>query len=174
MKIRDGFVSNSSSSSFIFLMLSDNKNDLTVKCDKYKDHFTLYDIYNYNEDGEMEFLNDNVDVNTFKAMIMNSKIQVKSIQELLDLYHARIKGYQTYIDKSKVEDWIYDGLFELNSNVAYIEDCINKGFKYFIEIGIGDNHGDFCSHPKYSAIDQRREKFNLNCPDLVIMTECCH
>ena len=134
MKVKNDFITNSSSTSFIFLLKSDNINDLYKHLQKYDTLFLLL--------GDEESIVCDDLINEIKKL---KKINTKKIKSFLGDVKLSINGVEKIIKDSEsqryVVDWTYN-LYEVIILKAVTERAIKDGFTHAIKIGFGDHEGD--------------------------------
>ena len=118
MKIRDGFVSNSSSSSFII--------------DFKKGNITESDIKNFLLSLGYEF--DDIDYSTAKFLELVQKVS-------LEKYEERLADYQTRFKKSN-DNWMKSYYNDRIEKIKHIISYLKKSGNTLFEIDLSDNSND--------------------------------
>jgi len=165
MKIRGGFVSNSSSTSFTFVFKEDNIEDCFNILKKYKDYFNLYDI-----DTGTSINGDEV-IAQMKSYID----EVYHIDNCLVELEEQKQSYFNIMQEDKkrgFEDDLFYSLYnDAQMKVEKIKDLKDKGFRSFFSINFGDNHGDISGPPIGSGMDYEGRDIELKEDDVYMFTE---
>jgi len=186
MKIRQGFVSNSSSTSFTFCFKGNKLEDLYTMISKYSKHFDLehegWDDLQYKcNSGDIvkaikgaaksksKYDFENISVVSIDDHIVNLKEQIVINDEA-------IKREQENKDKRYSATDLYSDLYsEWNSNIkdtiAKMRGLQKKGLTSICEIGFGDNHGQISGLGIGSIMDYEGRCININTKDFAVMTE---
>jgi Icc-related predicted phosphoesterase len=179
MKLRQGFVSNSSSTSFTFIFKGKDMEALFNKMIENSAHFDLYsDTYGLTETKHIT-VNDVID-----AVRSNSKgnlgeydapICIK-ISEAIKKAKKNIKDMQKWEDESIArgnghDQYYIDEVFNLTRKLSQLEDLKKKGFKTVAVIGFGDSHGLVSGMDVGSIMDYEGRYIHINKPDFVVYTD---
>lgn len=190
MKIRNGFVSNSSSTSFTFIFNGDKVEDLISVIRDFAGHFNLRfesyggEIYRCNVDDIIESLRKVVIDNpseeekqdwfsvfpitvdeAIQALVNESDDFQESINEL---YRKEEEEGQ---DKKWLIDIYQDRIMENINRKMLFEEAKNRNLNCVIEIGFGDNHGHIQGGRIGMAMDYEGRYIRINQDDLVVVTE---
>lgn len=166
MKIRNGFVSNSSSTSFTFCFKGKNIKDLTdLILTKYRDSFKRsYDEYHCNA------------LDVVKAIEECIKECVSIDKVILDTM-AILEGTLEYTERHKDKK---DRYFiemelrlkqELENKIEKLKGIREKGLNSVVIIGFGDNHGDVSGGNIGYAMDYGGRDIDINNDDLVVFAK---
>jgi hypothetical protein len=151
MKIRWGFVSNSSSTSFTFIY----KGNFVDVLRKYNQYFDLY----------YENMHINVEDVIHSIMSVFPKVNT-SIKCLLEDIDHRIGLYKEYSN-----DYYFQEEVDLTSKKYKIIKLASKGLDKCIKIDFGDNHGEIEGGIIGTVMDYEGRMISINKPDLVVFTE---
>ena len=163
MKIRQGFISNSSSTSFMFIFKGETKEDLYDAIWKNRKDFHLVTDDNYSCCAE--FLVDAIESNLTIVELGNRVNSIDSIIKDLNKSIADISGYK--LDK-RTEKVCID---EYNGYIGKLIHLKDKGFKTILQISFGDNHGDISGGNVGTTMDYESYHFeNYEKKDLAIIT----
>lgn len=170
MKIRNGFVSNSSSTSFTFVIKGEYIEDLFFMLDKYGEYFNLYG--NWGAEKEDDIQNCNV----YTVMERICKIKDKRIIPIdtaISDVEEKIKHIAATYASSKGEHnaWLLENSFKYVYEKADLEKLKKSGFTTVVEIDFGDNHGDVCGGVVGYLMDYEGRNIYINKPDFVVWTE---
>lgn len=168
MKIRDSFVSNSSSTSFTFIFKGDKIEDLFDLIRKYNQYFDLY-FTSYDEK----------ELHCTAEDVIRSIEAIKSDLGLTSIYsfHQDIKTRMRDLEKMPKEskDRIVKWYDTKNQNYiaeeSIVEEATKKEFKSVLIIDFGDNHGNISGGNVGYCMDYEGRDISINKPDLIVMTE---
>jgi hypothetical protein len=172
MKIRTGFISNSSSTSFTFCIKGNTIKDLFTLFRKYHKKFDLqYDDYKINAEtiiGSIKALEPTT--NTRRRW---GGYRLVPMAEVLDDSIKRMESIMGYIQDEKIGmmDYYKEELEDSKEKISYVKKLINKGFNTAIMIGFGDNDGEISGGAVGITMDYEGRGIKMNEPDFVIMTE---
>lgn len=162
MKIRQGFVSNSSSTSFTFLFKTNDLNEAMRTLRKYKNRFDLAEpegLYDANISARInghdviDCIEENVDnLYSIDELISERKEEFEAFK---DDYH----GIGSQIKR------------ELSHIIANLEDVKENGFIYLFTINFGDNEGDISGGEIGNIMDYKGRDVKISECDLVMFTE---
>lgn len=201
MKYRATFVSNSSSTAFIFAWKSDTLSDLLQEVDAHHQFFELYEFDD--ETGVLLRQSDAQDVIQALRSVMIDGLQ-------LSYNHAKVRSMTDYLVtlQDEVEEWrrmsdeqtekqhdeslsegmrmyhehrsddLFDHVIHAMDIVSEYEVLLQRGFTSVLEFEFGDNHGEICSYlpdptdPDYLAA--RKLKEDSDYPPLVSLETLHH
>ena len=177
MKIRNGFISNSSSTSFTFCVKTDNIQDLTDLIKKYSYYFDITgETYGY---GNTEFYT--VDASQVAEAIYNvydpnsnnsyEHAIIVSIDREIANVNRSIEDYIKLLAEGSKYKYFKLALKEYRQMLNKLQKAKNDGFKYLIKIQFGDNHGPVCGTPLSIVMDYEGRDININEPDLIVFTK---
>ena len=174
MKIRTGFVSNSSSTSFTFIFKGSKIKELFYLITKYDQYFDLY--FTPYEEKKLHCTAEDV-VKSMKRVKSNSDlVSIKSFHQNIE---SEIKLLEKRIEKVKCDrvskefeaKWDEEYLFEILNKKSSIEEAIEEGFEKVLIIDFGDNHGDISGGKVGYCMDYEGRSIDINKPDLIVTTE---
>jgi len=184
MKLKQDFVTNSSSSSFIFVFKGDDKRELFKLIRKYQNRFDLSVDWSYGDYKDfhsvdykylVDLLEEHLDKtgkinNNIDELITDNKRQIKYWEKELKndkKKHSKDSNYDEYWikrDEKQIED--------LKEKVRILEK-FKKDDSSYLFIELGDSHGDF-SGELPAVFDANREELQFEEEDLCVLTECNH
>ena len=172
MKIKQDFVTNSSSTSFIFIFKGD-KIDLYRALINHSDLFQITEsIYDYDEIGSINVWDV---IRSIDGVILsnNNDLWIKPPLYNIEKY---ISGVQEYFDtlKSRDEDeWIIKFKNTLKDKIKLLEEYNKTKFNKVFEIEFGDNDGHI-QGVVGTILDYNHKDVKIESNDLVIITESKH
>jgi hypothetical protein len=174
MKIRTGFVSNSSSTSFFFYTKTNNPQELFDLITKYHQYFDLQYNENYGDKDDKP-----IQTITYKDVINSIKSipKLKSnccmsfndyVKELTQQNEILIKDLKTMPDndfskKYYIEEYQYN-----MENLDRIKKAKLNQLNNIWTIGFGDNHGDVCGYGVGVIMDYEGRNIYINKNDFVV------
>jgi hypothetical protein len=158
MKVRNGFVSNSSSTSFTFCFKTPHVKEALNILSKYEDKFDLAaDLFGYfvKIDG-----NDVIDC---------IEENVNSLFSIDDLIFEKRENFDAFKDD-------YDGIGlqikrEISHQISKLENLKEQGFNYFFSINFGDNEGDIAGGDIGNLMDYEGRHIEIHEEDMIMFTE---
>lgn len=177
MKIRHGFISNSSSTSFTFCIKDKSFNTLYSLIKKYKDKFDL-DV-DYGDDCKYSCNADMV-IKEIKKVVRRkgkySKVEIITIDDEIKRIDDNISTIKRCIKKDKEKNYDYSYWKKYIKRYDAIKKCrLNKakelGLNYAIRLGFGDNHGDIRDGNVGYTMDYAGRNIKLVKDDFIIYTE---
>lgn len=167
MKIRNGFVSNSSSTSFTFCFKGEGYKPLTdLILTRYDDCFnrswdeytcTAYDV-----------------TRSIKEACLFGGLKTVSIDNIIYSDKEQIKYLERDIKNSKLDyakGYFLKHIQELKAKIKKLQTIKKKGLTTVLIIGFGDNSGTVCGGDVGMAMDYDGRDIDINEKDLVIFTE---
>ena len=188
MKIREGFVSNSSSTSFTFCFKGDKLQTLYEMIVKYSKYFELSMDEPYYFDKSKDTIScDAADVvKSIKAVVKANrkskwyKIEVISLDDLIRKYQEILDSDTREFEREKKDpkntndEW---------SSIFYTQDIAHnkkliqkvnrlkeKGLTHCVEIGFGDNHGDICGGDIGNLMDYEGRNISISNNEFAVFT----
>jgi hypothetical protein len=185
MKIRNGFVSNSSSTSFTFVFKGDNVKDLSEKILKYKSHFNLsFDTSWPGYDGTQYYCNALDVVEAIENCVVtpkyeDDKVSVCDIDEYIGSLVELIKENDREIEKEKKEenkrynlfDLFYSFNQDLKAKIEKLRGAKKNGLTSVLIIGFGDNNGNISGGDLGYCMDYEGRYISIDEKDFLVLTE---
>jgi len=184
MKIRSGFVSNSSSSSFAFVFKGKTVDELCEILPKYKDTFNLsFEDYEDN----MHYCNVDDIINALKENVKNPEDQkenVENAENWYDIYpiciddsilalKEKIKDSTKQLDDpAQFGDWYKEMLQRhiecFSAEIEKLSEAKRRGLNSVIYIEFGDNHGHVSGPGVGYAMRYNSRYISIDSRDLVV------
>ena len=170
MKIRKGFVSNSSSTSFIFNFKTGDKEECKNIIEKYKEYFNIYDHKGVSAKNDRNLTSDEIIFALRSHLDYNNRGELKDINELLEQVTHR-KEYYLDLLSTDGDEMFHDFFMEEAYTEELLKDLIGNGFKYYFVIDFGDNGGDVSGGKMGSIMDYLGRFIFISKDDLYMYTE---
>lgn len=175
MKIRNGFVSNSSSTSFTFCFKGEGIGPLTdLILTKYCEQFSRsYDEWHCNA-------MDVVEAIEFRSKPDSDfhKVSCDSIDKVIADEQANLEYANEDVENAKKDkksclsmDYEIEIKQTLEAKIQKLESTKKKGLTTVLRIGFGDNHGEVQGGNLGYAMDYDGRYIDINEDDLVVFTE---
>lgn len=186
MKLRTGFVSNSSSTSFYF-MLNGGKKELLDLIMKYRMFFDfpgpkdINDVFDRGMDAED--LVEAIDKLKFERFVAVNDDDCRGIDDTLyisDLGWAEKEAEKQFHDymveaakeeNARVSDSWSDAAHDALDMAGEFRHAQKRGLKNLIRIDMGDNHGDIEGGLVGNAMDCRGNRIRIDKADLMLFTK---
>jgi len=181
MKIKHDFVTNSSSTGFIFIFKGDQRANLFKQLVKYEKHFELSNDY-----GPGKPITDVWDLITCLDPIISSHRSEPyylpgptKIQSLLEQYKTELLNLEKTYNEEKKEKSMWtkyslDSITQIKQKIEKIEKAIENGLDHCIEISFGDNDGIISGGMMGMTMDYSGRSIKLNEKDFVVLIENQH
>ena len=171
MKCRQGFVSNSSSTSFYFVFKEDNFDNCLKVLEKYGDTFnlspdSLLDIPKVNSQEIFDTIKNEI------SGVYSIDFLISDVQDKIDTLFDHIKDERkNEIDGSlnSLKIFFKQQRNKFKSKIEKLEKLKEDGFKTYFEIDFGDNHG--VTGPVGKAMDYLGSDINLENSEIYVFTE---
>lgn len=164
MKIRNGFVSNSSSTSFVFVF---KDGELPDAMKKHESYFNLsHEGYN----DEMYFCNHE---EVLKCLEEIPAVDAgEYCNKLIEEIEERKKDYKIYMSEfPSLVNYVKEDIDKMNLRLKKIKSKMKKGFNKVITVGFGDNHGDFSGDGIGCVMDYEGRYISIDDNSLYVETE---
>ena len=181
MKVRTGFVSNSSSTAFMFVYKNESIEELCQLIEKYDQYFNLYSELEENESYKCtarqvasaieEELSDNNEDIFCKTKKMSLDKYIKDIQDMLDKNVEQIKEYQKEGKQYKDYNWLTDYIYQNSQDLYKLQNLKKQGFTQIVIANFGDNDGPWRGTDLGRIMDYEGRYIYINKPDFVVWTE---
>jgi len=187
MKIKQDFVTNSSSTSFIFIFKGNHRTHLFEKMVNYGDQFKVYNEY---ESGSKYV--DVWEIIQCIDPIISSHIQDPwhlpgplKLSELFETYDKTLKEYKTNLieelkeEKEDPKRWVSskytkEHIEDIEDKISIIKKAIEDGLDHYVEISFGDNDGMIQGGRVGTNMDYSGRNININEKDFVVIVESQH
>ena len=188
MKIKHDFVTNSSSTGFIFLFKGDKRTDLFRQMVKYEDQFKLYNEYH----GSGGDYIDVWDIIREMDPLLSSSREDPwylpgplKIKDLLERHEGELKEHEkTLKEELKREaekqeawtssDWTKEYIETLKEKIVKVKKAIHNSLDHYIEVSFGDNDGMIQGGKVGMTMDYSGRSIELNQKDFMVMIEGQH
>jgi len=186
MKIKHDFVTNSSSTGFIFLFKGDKRTDLFRQMVKYEDKFKLFNEYGGGED----YINVWDIIRELDPILSSTREDPwylpgpLKMNDLLERYEGELKANEEALkDELKQEsegvkwtgsDWTKEYIKELEEKIIKVKKAIHNKLDHYVEVSFGDNDGMISGGRIGMTMDYSGRSINLNQKDFVVMIENQH
>ncbi len=158
MKIRNGFVSNSSSTSFTFVFKTPHIKEALNILNKYEDKFDLAtDLF-----GDFIKINGHDVVDCIEENVSN----LNYIDDLLDEKEEEFDAFKD--DNHGIGAQIKRHLSLIIHNLKNLRE---SGFYYFFSINFGDNEGDVAGGDIGNTMDYEGRHIEIHEEDMIVFTE---
>ena len=174
MKIRKGFVTNSSSTNFIFGFKGDTVDDLVKAIQNHPDAFRLCYVGGWKEPIYYKCNADDVTKAIVEVFNRETKydferIEIKDPLKLIEEIENRWKEEKEYEDEVGVS--ISDYIEKMyNKKILYLKEIAERGMSV-LEIEFGDNHGHIEGGDLGMAMDYEGRYIEIFSDDLIVVTE---
>ena len=181
MKLKLSFVTNSSSSSFIFIFNGNERETLFDLIRKYKEKFNLTEDFGYKEHHDIRSVNYHFVIDSLDE-IFDKGAKIQSIDSLIEEYESNLDYWNKEIKKDKKEleknpnkynflEYSERYKKEAEGKIKQLQRVKNKGLQNFVKIEFGDSHGDFIGETP-SVLDYNARDIQMEKEVLTIITEC--
>jgi len=171
MKIRNGFVSNSSSTSFTFCYKGKGIKPLTnLILTKYSSNFErCYDEWSCNASDVVKAIE-----NCFEHGNKWDKIKPVHIDKIIEQEEFSLKRVIEDMEQEKDEYWKQRSIEReqtLEAKIRKLQSIKEKGLTTVLIVGFGDSHGEVSGGSIGYAMDYDGRCIDINGKDLVVFTE---
>ena len=181
MKIRKGFVTNSSSTNFIFGFKGDAVDDLVKAIQNHPDAFSLCFVggwkkpiyYKCNADDVTKAI---VEVSNTKSKYEFENIKIRDPLEVIEEEEKQFAEHKKWEEEYEKEHPDYvsfnDDYIEkmYNKKILYLKEIAERGMMV-LEIEFGDNHGHIEGGDLGMAMDYEGRRIEIFSDDLIVVTE---
>jgi hypothetical protein len=189
MKIKQDFVTNSSSTGFIFLFKGNQRTDLFEKMVKYGDKFKLYneyhgsggdyiDVWDLIKELDPILSSTKEDPWYLPGPTETSKLLEKLEDELKhtkETLKEELKNEKENPDKGwKSSNWTKDSLVDIEARLKKVKAAVECGLDHYVEVSFGDNDGMICGGKLGVTMDYSGRDIDLNQRDFKVMVENQH
>ena len=173
MKIRDGFVSNSSSTAFTFIFKGNPKVDLPALILKYRKHFDL--VY----DEEEGWVCSPTEVADALEKQLNEPYEeyrdhpkVQTVDEVIRETERSIESWKKYREENGNEDgWYNSWIDEETEHKEKLEKAKERGLDIVVLAWFGDHDGPWAYTGLGYAMDYEGRYIDIDEEDFVVFTE---
>ena len=177
MKIRNGFISNSSSTSFVICFKGD-ETALHTLLKKYAVYFDL--IFPYSEDMEADWKINVEDITTsIRECVQNyseDDIYAVKIESVDDAIALQVKYREDTQRRHREDPHIYqlEDVWEEKYKEEKLKSAKKRGLTSTIKISFGDNHGSICGGRIGNTMDFEGRKIDINKEDFIFYPDYIH
>ena len=170
MKIRNDFITNSSSTNFVFAFKGKHRGDLyRLMKEKYADFFLSMEEELISEPTVDLECNVNDIIEAIKSVV--HKTQVTSLLEYIHGLHKRKIDIIRLINKNEHSEYMYRFVYEIESQIAMLNLAAEYGINKVLEVQFGDNHGHIHGTTVSKLMDYEGRNIKILSSDLVVLTE---
>jgi len=181
MKIKSDFVTNSSSTSFIFIFKGSDKWDLYKEMIKHEEHFKLT-FHSYS--GSISKIDAWKVIREIDSVLyyyredLWIKTKITPIDKYIDDYKVEHAQTKELFEKSKTDEnekdyhnWYEEDVIHEKERIEKLQQLKEAGFISVLHIGFGDNHGEVQGGDVGTTMDYEGRNIKINNDTLVIFTE---
>jgi len=181
MKIRNGFVSNSSSTSFTFCFKGATIDALYDAIHKYSKHFQLSFDAGWGYEESIHSCNAQDVIDAIRGACARhseyewENITVVPIEDQIEELRASISEIRKELkkedEKPVMRDIYFRHLSDLESHLNKLKSANKKGLTDVAVIGFGDNHGHISGGDVGYAMDYEGRNISIEKDDFMVFTE---
>lgn len=182
MKRKLDFITNSSSTTFMFIFKGDTRIDLFRAMVEHEKDFNLVDDFfnellltSINVWDIISKLDEVIQTPTFDKLWIYP--HVSSIPLLLREFEEELKSWEKDLanrsnDGSDLsEDFYIRNIRKSKDKITTIKNAIERGFNSFVKVDFGDNHGEIQGGKIGTVMDYSGRYININDDSLIVVTE---
>lgn len=188
MKIKHDFVTNSSSTGFIFLFKGDKRTDLFEKMVKYGEKFKLYNEY-HGSGGD--YINVWDLIKTLDPILSSNdqdpwylpgpldtakllETREDELNQLEEMLISELEREKKDSGGWKASKYTKDSIRDVEHRLKKIKEALEYGLDHYIEVSFGDNDGMISGGKIGMTMDYSGRSINLNEKDLMVLVENQH
>jgi len=182
MKVRQGFVSNSSSTSFVFIFKGESPENLY---DSIRNHYDYFDISFYDYENNCHKCNAEDVINSIKSVLVDEigeeyqcdNTSIVSIDDFVDNLERELNFLEKDIEEinedrdSFMINTYMQEIFDYVGKISNIKKAKEKGFNSVLKIDFGDNHGHISGKGIGMAMDYEGRNIYIKKDDLIVFTD---
>ena len=187
MKIKHDFVTNSSSTGFVFIFKGNKRTDLFRQMVKYEDKFKLYNEYGSGADyievwdiiREMDPI---LSSNKEDPWYLPGPLK---LSDLLERLEGELKENEKTLEEElkreakepinwKSSEYTVEYIKENKEKLIRVKKAIHNKLDHYIEVSFGDNDGMICGGRIGTTMDYSGRSINLNQKDFIVLIENQH
>ena len=187
MKIKQDFVTNSSSTGFIFMFKGNQRTDLFKQMVKYEDKFKLYNEYGGGED-----YIDVWDIIRELDPILSSSREDPwylpgplKLTDLLERHESELREYEKTLKEElkreeeeeihwKSSEYTISYIKEVKEKIVKVKKAIHNKLDHYVEVSFGDNDGMISGGRIGTTMDCSGKNIKLNQRDFMVIIENQH
>jgi len=187
MKIKHDFVTNSSSTGFIFLFKGDKRTDLFRQMVKYEDKFKLFNEYGTGAD----YIDVWDIIREIDPILSSSKEDPwylpgpLKLNDLLERHEGELKEYEKTLKEElkreseeeihwKSSEYTINYIKEIKEKIIKVKEAIHNKLDHYVEISFGDNDGMISGGRIGMTMDYSGRNINIDQKDFIVLIENQH
>jgi len=189
MKLKDDFITNSSSTAFFFIFSGKKKEKLFNLIRKYKKIFNQSVDYGFGNVEDTRSCDSGYVIDSIDSVITEddkydeySQCKIEPIKKLIKDYEEQVVYWENEVKKElerpekrdpdasiRYEDYAES----YRVTIRELKEAKGKGLSSFLRIEFGDNHGQICGGNAV-AMDYNRDNLIIKEKDFYLLNECQH
>ena len=180
MKTRNGFVSNSSSTSFTMCFKGEDISGLYKMIEKYSNYFDLFNAWIRDDEMLRCSAQDVIDaIKSVKVIHMHDNnedtwdtCQLYTIDEYLSALNESLERMQgRKCKENSFSSWIMEHIFKLQDEIVETKRLKERGINKVFKVHFGDHDGPFAGTDIGLIMDYEGRDIRINKEDFYVTTE---